>query len=180
VVKSITDISVCAAIAESALTVDQPVGLAMKDGLLWATSRAGEGARGVTCNAAAPGEDVGIRDIEGLVSLVPGKLTLVTVPPVQKGGSRRVDLKRLKKQLEGKEPVCALGIEALVALRKVKTGAIGVFGSPDSVIEAAQHGLNPLIVCVENEIAGLIKRLEDNRLEYSVIDLRIGPGLDKS
>jgi predicted transcriptional regulator len=56
-------------------------------------------------------------------------------------------------------------------LRKVYSGEIGFFGSSDIVIEAAQHGLFPLIVCVENGIAGLIKRLEENEIQYTLIDI---------
>ena len=54
--QAITNISVCAAVADVDLIKGQTVGLEMKDGLLFATVRVGEGAKGIASTDAKAGE----------------------------------------------------------------------------------------------------------------------------
>lgn len=171
VVKSISDISECAAIAESDLEKNQAVGLVMKEGLLWASPNAESDCKGMTCGGARAGEEVGVRNIQGIVYLKPGQVSLLIMPSVQKGGSSQVDGAVLNKLIGNKQPVCALGIEALVALRKTYAGEFSFFGATAIVIEAAQHGLNPAIVCVDNETASLVKKMEEMRVQYNVVEI---------
>lgn len=163
--RAVTNISVSTALAETDLAEHQKVGLKMRDGLLYATADTDTEATGLTVAAAAGGEDVGITDIEGIVPLEAGRVTIVEVPEIQRGGSRRVDMEKLKANLDGKSPVTFLGLEALVALRRAGI-AYQSYGAVEAVVEAARSGLNALVVCVENETAGLIKRLEREGVRY--------------
>ena len=66
--KVVADISTSTAIADSDLSVGQPVSLCMKDGLLFASDvMSDKGAKGVAVTEAKKGQDVGIRNIEGLI-----------------------------------------------------------------------------------------------------------------
>ena len=168
--KAITNISVCTAIAECDLRKGQKVGLGMKVGLLFATDRLSEGATGIAVTNANKDEDVGITNIEGIVALQIGRVTILRMPGIQKGGSRKVDLNRLQREVKGRPFIGALGIESCVALRKVDT-RFYVYGSTEAAIEAAKSGLNPLVVCVENETSALIARLEEEKLSYELFDL---------
>lgn len=168
--KAITNISVCTAVAESDLRKGQKVGLVMKDGLLFATDRLSEGATGIAILNANKDEDVGITNIEGIVALQIGQVTILRVPGIQKGGSRKVDLNRLQRETKGRHFIGAIGIESYVALRKADT-RFYIYGSTEATIEAAKSGLNPLIVCVENETAALIKRLEEENISYELLDI---------
>ncbi|MBI4302999.1 MAG: winged helix-turn-helix transcriptional regulator, partial [Chloroflexi bacterium] len=85
--QAVTNITVCAAIAGKDLEPGEVVGLAMKDGVLVADSRGEGGARGIAVAAAKKGEDVGISNVEGLVELRRGKVTILEVPGVVEGGS---------------------------------------------------------------------------------------------
>ena len=172
--KAITNISVCAAIADSNLVKGQPVGLEMKEGLLFATEKVGEGAKGIVCSDARAGEDVGVSNIDGIVSLEIGKVTILEVPSVQRGGSRMVYIDRLKGEIGGRRLVGAIGIEALTALRKLDSKLVYAYGVTEVAIEAANSGLRPLIVCVDDETSGLIRRLEEENIDYELIDLRKG------
>jgi len=171
VVKAISNISVCAAIADDRLVKGQEVGLEMKDGLLYATRKTGSGARGIAFSDAEEGQDVGVSKVEGIVQLEPGNVGILKVPNVQKGGSRRVSLERLKHLTSSTRPLGAIGIEALIALRKAEVDTSSIFGVKETVVEAALHGMCPLVVCVEDEISGLIKRLEDHGIVYNLVDL---------
>lgn len=172
IVEAVTHISVSTAIAESPLVKGQPVGLEMHNGLLMATARVGSGARGVVYSNAQAEEDVGIKDIQGIVELKAGKVTILKIPSTQRGGSRMIDLEWAKGLIREKQLLGAIGIEALVALKKAKATTIHFFGVKETVVESAQHGMDPLVACVEDEISGLIKKLEEGNIMYELTDIK--------
>lgn len=171
VAQAVNNISVCTAIADSSLEKGQKVSLFMKNGVLTASSQEQTGATGETVSEAQSGEDVGIKAIEGIVSLKFGQVIIVKIPNVQNGGYRSIDLKRLKSTLEGKPMVGAIGIEALVGLRKIQVQDIYFFGVKEATVEAVHHGISPLIVCVEDDLSGLLKRLEEDSIAYKLTEL---------
>jgi putative transcriptional regulator len=66
--KAVADISTTTAIADSELSAGQPASLYMKDGLLFAANAFGvKGAKGTVVTEAKKGQDVGIRNIEGVI-----------------------------------------------------------------------------------------------------------------
>jgi putative transcriptional regulator len=173
VAKVITDISISAAIADSDLSTGQTVSLYMKDGLLFASATTGdEGARGIAVSGAKKGEDVAISNVEGLISLESGKITLCQVPNVQKGGSRKTNLPLLKSETSQGVLVGAIGIEALVALRRIGIEPDYLYGVGEAAVEAAHRGLPFLIVCVEDGVSMLAQKLDEENLDYQIVDLR--------
>jgi len=171
--QAVTNITVCAAIAECDINRGQAVGLKMKDGLLFATSQTNGGARGIAVSSVSQGEDVDVSNIEGLVELTRGRVTILQVPSIQKGGSRQVDLELLQAQVTNNQQVGAIGIEALISLRRVDIEPRYLYGVTEAAIEAAQCGLSFIIVCTDDAIPGLIKRLQEEGLNYELIDLRL-------
>ena len=169
--KAITNISISAAVADVDLSKGQKVGLEMKEGLLFATSKIGKGATGVTTSDARAGEDVGISDIEGIVNLEVGKVTILKVPGIQSGGSQMVNLDQLRSKITDKKLVGGIGIEALVALHKTTNQPIYAYGVSEAAIEAAKSGLFPLVLCVDDETPSLIGRLGIENIDYELIDL---------
>jgi putative transcriptional regulator len=171
--KVVADISTTAAVADSDLAVGQSVALYMKDGLLFA-SRAvkGKGAKGITVTAAKKGQDVGIRNIQGVIKLEPARLMIARVPNVQDGGSRSTNLARLRREAKEARLVGALGTEALVALMRIDVEPDYVHGVREAAIEAAYCGLPSLIVCSEDKVPLLVQRLEEENLHYEIVDLR--------
>ena len=94
VAKAVASISVSAAVADCNLSQGQTVGLQVKNGLLLATGTVGEGAKGIVVSNAQQGKAVGVSNIEGIVELEIGKVTILKVPDIQASGSKRVDLAR--------------------------------------------------------------------------------------
>jgi len=167
--RAITNLSICAAIAADDLKEGQKVGLKMKDGLLFASTSQRHQATGTAISSARAGEDVGISGIEGIVPLEVGRVTILRVPGIQRGGSQKVNYNILKERLAKSDLVTALGLEALAALRKA--GAkFQHYGAVAAAIEAAKSGLKPLVVCVDSEAADLISRLEKERIAYQLFD----------
>ncbi len=170
--KVVTDISISAAIADSDLSVGQPVSLYMKDGLLFASGIiSSEGARGIAVSDASKGEDVGVSNVEGVIKLEPGKITVGKVPTIQRGGSGNTDLARLKEEIGEKALVGAIGVEALVALRRIGVKPDYLYGVKEAIIEAAYSGLPFLAICTEEEFLILAQRLEEEGLIYQIVDL---------
>ncbi len=172
--KAVANISVSAAVADCNLSQGQTVGLKMKDGLLFATDTVGKGARGIVVSNTQKGEDVGVSNIEGIVELDIRKITILKVPDIQGGGSKSVDLTRLKKEIGNRGLVSAIGIEALMTLRQISAEPDYFYGVKEAVVEAAYTGLSPVVVCVESQTSNLLQRLDEENMDYELIDLKKG------
>jgi putative transcriptional regulator len=171
--KVVADISTTTAIADTDLSIGQPASLYMKDGLLFASQAIrGKGAKGVTATEAKKGQDVGIRNIEGVIRLEPAKVMIGKVPNVQEGGSRSTNMALLGKEVKKARLVGALGTEALVALRRTGVKPDHIHGVGEAAIEAAYCGLSSLIICSEDKVPILTQRLEEENLDYEIVDLR--------
>ncbi len=165
----VSHISVATAIARERLYKGQKVSLWMEKGLLYAGSE-GE-VTGITISEADEGEEVGVTDLKGMITFPPVNITVCKVPRVERGGSRSVDYEMLKKHATDKPYIAALGVEALVSLRKINVQPNILFGAKESVVEAAFHGLSSLVVSVDEEVPSLLNRLEAEGLSYEVVDL---------
>jgi putative transcriptional regulator len=170
----ISHVSVWTAIAEVDLAEGERVSLEMRSGLLYANRKDGIEATGVVISGVRSGEDVGVSDLRGLISLDEGRIILCKVPRVQNGGSRKIDLQALAEQLSRAKMVGCLGIEALVALRKLGREPDIIFGAKEFAVEAAYHGITSVIVSVDEQIPSLLTRLESEGLKYELIDLTSG------
>jgi len=167
--RSLANISVCAAVADFDISKGQRLGLVMKDGLLYAVDDLNVEARGVAVTDAAQGEEVGVSEIDGMVALEIGKVIVIRLPSVQKGGSKKVNGRKLKEVLKQGALVGVLGIESIVALKKAGVKPDFIYGVKDAVVEAAQSGLSTVVVCVEDDTSGLLSTLEDNRIGYDIV-----------
>lgn len=167
----ISHVSVWTALAEANLAEGERVSLEMRGGLLYANRKEGIEASGITISEARAGEDVGVSDLKGLISLEEGVIVVAKVPRVQAGGSRKVDVDTLKTLVSSDRMIGALGVEALVALRKAGREPDVIFGAKESAVEAAYHGINSVIVSVDEQVPSLLERLESEGLKYELVDL---------
>jgi putative transcriptional regulator len=94
------------------------------------------------------------------------------VPNVQNGGSRNTNLTRLRKEVNSARLVGALGLEALVALNQIGTRPDYMHGVREAAVEAAYCGLPFLVVCCEDRVSILVQRLEEENLDYEIVDLK--------
>lgn len=173
--KVVSDISVSTAIADGDLSEGQAVSLYMKGGLLFASSIMNDkGAKGTAISEAKSGEDVGISNVEGVIELKTGMITIGSVPNIQEGGSRNSDLVKLKGEIGRAKLVGAIGIESLAALKQIGMKPAYTYGVREAAIEAAHSGLSFLVICVEEGIPVLVQKLEEENLHYEIVDLRKG------
>jgi putative transcriptional regulator len=169
----ISHVSVWTALAEQDLDEGERVSLEMRGGLLFANRKEGIDASGITISEALIGEDVGVSDLKGLISLDEGNIIVCKVPRVQAGGSRKVNIDLLKSIISGDKMIGALGIEALVALRKANREPDVIFGAKESAVEAAYHGISSVILSVDEQVPSLLDRLESEGLKYQLVDLTL-------
>ena len=169
--EAVVNISVAAAVADADLTKGQAVGLVMRNGMLYAAAKPGKSARGIAFADAKKGEDVGVARIEGVVPLTRGKVTVLSVPTVAKGGSRQVDYDRLKVELKRPGPTGVVGIEAVVALKQLDVKPQYAYGAVAAAIEAARCGLPFLLVVTADAVHSVLARIEAEDLAYGFVDL---------
>lgn len=165
----VSHVSVATAIARARFKKGNAVSLMMENGLLYAGTDGD--VTGITTSDAELGEDVGVTDLKGMISFPQVNITICKVPRVEKGGSRSVDLEMLKSKSIDKPYIAAIGVEALISLRKISVQPNILFGAKESVVEAAFHGLSSLVVSVDEEVPSLLNRLEAEGLNYEVVDL---------
>lgn len=161
---------------ETAIAIDdidngEAVRLSMREGTLHASSEVEEGdAKAVAVTAANAGEDVGIAGWEGVIDYELGQVTIVTVPDVRDGGSRRVDIEEISERIPQSEILASAGAEAKAALSRIDATADLCFGTPAAVQEAAARGLDVLLVCVQSRVGEHTERLREYDIPHEVVE----------
>ncbi len=171
----ISHVSTWTAIAEEDLQKGDSVYLKMHEGLLYVSNNDVKNATGITISDAKCGEDVGVTNLHGMIDLENANITICKIPRIGRGGSRNVDLERLRTLAASKPYIAVIGAESVVALKRIGVSPNVMFGAKESVIEAAFHGLSSLVVSIDEEVPSLLSRLEKDNLEYELVDLSIHP-----
>lgn len=159
-----------AAIADSDLKKGDAVGLYMKNGWLYAGKKP-QTAMGKVAADAAKGDDAGIIRLAGIIEHTEGKIKVAKVPRIERGGSLKIDTEKAAEAAADADFVGAIGLEAYLALKKSGVTPDMFYGAREGVIEAAFHGLNCLLLIVDEELTDFLKRLEASGLSYSLSDL---------
>ncbi|MFC7199449.1 MarR family transcriptional regulator [Halospeciosus flavus] len=166
----IEEVEIETAIATSAVEEGQRVTLSMREGVLHATPDGDGGATAVAITDAEPGQDVGVTEFEGMLDYEPGTVTVLSVPPVQDGGSAALPEGAVADRLEDHDLVAAAGTEALVAVRSADTELDLQFGTVEGVPEAASKGLSVLLVATTDELSRHTDLLREQSVGYEVVD----------
>jgi len=166
----IQQVSIWTAVAAENLRAGDEVGVYMKGGFLYA-ARKPQPAMGSVVADAKKDEDVGVARLNGIIEHHEGSITICKVPRIQHGGSRRISPDRLRDLIRPAGVVAAVGLEAYIALRAAGHKPDLFFGAREGVIEAAFHGIDCVIVIVDEEFTDFLKRLEGVGLAYSIVDL---------
>lgn len=180
-------IQVTSAIAAAPVAAGQPVGLFMEDGDLAARPSTTAPSRGRARHAALAGEEVVVGELQGMVRLEPGHLTLVSLPGPAEGGIAKVDRAGLRRLLRGRSPakVGAHGTGARILARDLTkegprpddrgagrgTKAAGreppglhrldfEFAADRAAFNAAERGLDVLLFVTRDRLPEVMEALE--------------------
>jgi putative transcriptional regulator len=162
----IWNIRITAAMADSDIKNGQTVGLVMRQGLLLAVEKPGNNATGLAVTDARKGDVVGITEIHGIIQMEKGEVAIIEVPGIQKGKTQSLNLEKVRKIINGRQPVAYLGLEALAVLNSLNIKPDIYYAGDKAVIEAVRKGVSPVLVCVDEQLTVLINQLTDNSIPY--------------
>ena len=171
------------AIATQPVKAGQEVGLVMKGGVMYtkaADSNVAE-AKGIALSDAKPGEDLGLKELHGKVKIEQGKILIVKLPSIRKGGSRAVDLVKLRTFYDEFKPdrVGVMGAVGRAVLNKLGLKADIEFGISRSAAIAASRGLNVFVLVVGRMVNRMIQEIDQINMKtnaeiiYEVKDAQI-------
>lgn len=156
-------IDVTAAFAGNRIERGGTVGLFMRDGELVAYAGRKSPSTGRALRAAEKGEDVAVGDLEGIVALIPGRISLLRVPSAADGGSRRIDPTRVRGALRraNADVVGAIDVPAKALARRLRLRVDIRFGAVPAAIEAAERGLSVALLVSEDRVAQVVAAIEE-------------------
>jgi len=166
----IQQVSVWTAIAAEDLTKGDQVGVYMKAGFLYAGKKQ-LAATGTVIENVKKDDDVGVSRLNGIIDHKEGMIHVCKVPRILHGGSKKVRRDKLLEIIRDAGIIAAVGLEAYIALVKAGKKPDMFFGAREGVIEAAFHGIDCVIVIVDEEFTDFLKRLESVELAYVIHDL---------
>jgi len=170
--------SVWPAIATEKIEKSEQVGLYMENGVLYANKSEQSATAEVLCDANV-GEDVALTGLNGMIELEIGRVIIISLPTIKKGGSRATDLKLIKKIHETEykkwgikkiDKVGIMGTIARVVANKLDIPIAIEYATTHSTVAATKKGLNVMVLTVGNMAKTLIKSLEDEDIKYNIID----------
>ncbi|AGK60311.1 putative transcriptional regulator [Archaeoglobus sulfaticallidus PM70-1] len=160
------------AIASGDIKEDDRISYWYQDGFIYAKKN--KTGNGIALTSASDGEDVLIKPLEGFEPPKKGEIIVVKVPDIGEGGSRKINYGEFSKLIKDnpKKIVVAIGVEALVACRKIRVEPI-FFGSKEVCIEASHHGAGVIAVCTESLLDNLLVSLVDEGLNFKIVSFNL-------
>jgi putative transcriptional regulator len=175
--KHLDVIKICGAIAKSTIHEGDKVGLFMENGELVAYVDRKSSSMGIATRTAERGDDVGIKNLEGIVKLELGKILIIEIPGVRNGGTKFVSLRKVKGFYKRARPdrLGIIGPSARVLATKLGLKPDFDFATTAAAIEAARSGLTTMIIAPDDIVSDITRAIDDtNRgsdlnISYEVI-----------
>ena len=160
------------AMATKPIKAGAKVGLMMKKGVLYAVASNNPAAEafGIATTDASRGEDVGLKDLQGEVKLRQGKILIVKLPSIRQGGSRAVDLVKVRAFYEGFKPdrIGVMGAVGRAILNKLRLKADIEFGISRAAALAASRGLNVFVLVVGRMVNRVVEEIDATNMKSAV------------
>lgn len=164
------------AIAGDDIKRGKKVGLFMKNGFLYAYNKKSS-CYAIAIENAKKGEDVGLKNAEGIIDMKMGKIYLAILPMPCEGGSKAVDFKKLKEKIMNLKinKTAAMDIIGKITFEKLGIKPSFEFDALNASINAAERGLNIFMAGKESEIRHAISRIEEynassiEKINYKII-----------
>ena len=167
------------ALAGEPIQAGDEVGLFMEGGRLVAYPGRESSSRGRSLQSVARGEDVAVVDLEGMVELEPGTITVLRIPGSAQRGTAAVDLAEAQRLVSSHEDgiVGVSDVVARVLSKKLNITPDFEFASVATAHEAAQRGVDVLLISSQDSSSDVITGLEaanegsERPVAYRVVDL---------
>lgn len=159
------------AIATQSTKAGDMVGLMLKEGVLYAVPPNNPDAEafGIVTTAANSGEDLGFKYVKGKVKSPQGKILIVKLPSIRDGGSRGVDLAKVKRFYKEFNPdrIGVMGSVGRAVLNKLGLKADIEFGISRVAALAALRGLNVFVVVVGRMVNRMIEEVDVINIKHT-------------
>jgi putative transcriptional regulator len=157
------------AIATQPVKAGEQVGLIMKEGIIYTVAADSPmiEAKGTAITDAQVGEDLGLKDLHGKLKGKHGKILIVKLPSIRKGGSRATDLTRIAAYFKEFKPdrIGVMGAVGRAVLNKLGLEPDIEFGIGRSAAIAASRGLNVLVLVVGRMVNRMIEEIDEINLK---------------
>jgi putative transcriptional regulator len=150
------------AIATEPVKAGQEVGLTMKEGVMYTMSIDAATTRGIALADAQPGEDLALKNLHGKLKVKQGKILIVKLPSIRKGGSKAADLAKINAFYDEFKPdrIGVMGAVGRAVLNKLDLKADIEFGISRSAAIAASRGLNVFVLVVGRMVNRMIQEID--------------------
>ena len=160
------------AMATKTIKAGEKVGLTTKKGVLYAVAESNPASEafGIATTDASRGEDVGLKDLQGKLKLSQGKILIVKLPSIRQGGSRAVDVTKVRAFYEEFKPdrIGVMGAVGRAILNKLGLKADIEFGISRAVALAASRGLNVFVLVVGRMVNRVIEEIDATNMKSAV------------
>jgi putative transcriptional regulator len=170
------------AMATKPIKKGEKVGLTVKKGILYAVAENNpeSEAFGTATTDASRGEDIGLKDLQGKLKMKQGKILIVKLPSIKQGGSRAVDVAKVRAFYEEFKPdrVGVMGAVGRAILNKLGLKADIEFGISRAAALAASRGLNVFVLVVGRMVNRVVEEIDATNMKsardiiYEVKDAR--------
>jgi putative transcriptional regulator len=111
---------------------------------------------------AATGEDVSVREPSGMVTLKPGRITVLQLPSLQEGGTHSLSIQDARKALKGIKfsKLAILDVVSRALLNIIDIKPDFDFAPLPSSFEAAVKGMDVLIIASREMVPLIVSDLE--------------------
>jgi putative transcriptional regulator len=165
ILRRISAIDTCVAIAGNKVKKGQPVGLVMVDGMLMAYPDQKASSTGKALESAEEGDDILVGRLEGIVDLELGKLLLIEAPSELDGGSKAANINRVGEKIDKFSPGLLAAGDAVGAALLMKA-----IRKPFTVHAPVESSMSAL--CKGVDVAFCGTRDSINKLLRAVIELK--------
>jgi predicted transcriptional regulator len=157
ILRSISVVDRCVAVAGSSVRKGRTVGLVMEDGMMMAYDGAKSSSTGVALEDAEEGDDVLIGGLEGILEMELGKLLVLEAPSELDGGSKVANIVQAHQKVEDFSPgMLAAGDTVGAALLMKASGEMLTLHAPiESSMSALSKGVD-VVYCGTRESTELL------------------------
>ena len=157
------------AIATQKVKAGEEVGLVMKGGVMYTVAlEPNIEAKGIVMADALPGEDLGLKNLQGKVRVKQGKILIVKLPSISKGGSRAVDFDKVKAFYDEFKPdrIGVMGAVGRAVANKLGLKTDIEFGISRAAAIAASRGLNVFVLVVGRMVNRMIEEIDSINMKH--------------
>lgn len=152
ILRNISVVDRCMAIAGNRIQKGKTVGLVMEDGMMMALDGLESSSTGIAMEDAEEGDEVLLGHLEGILDLKLGELLVLEAPSELDGGSKAADIEQAREKIEGFSPgLLAAGDTVGAALLAKASSEMLIIHAPvESSMSALTRGVD-VVFCGTRE-----------------------------